>query len=100
MGKKAKNRAYNGPQLLLENLDLNDSFEWTKAVVLSTVASIFDPSSLISAYPIKYKLFLREVCLNKSIGWSDPLPLALMERWRSYTKELVCTPPIIIDQSA
>ena len=27
MGKKARNSAYNGPQLLLENLDLNDSFE-------------------------------------------------------------------------
>ena len=100
MGKKARNGAYNGPQLLLENLDLNDSFEWTKAVVLSTVASIFDSSGLISAYVIKYKLFLREVCLNKSIRWSDPLPQARMEIWRSYTKELVCTPPIIIDRSA
>ena len=27
MGKKARNGAYNGPQLLPENLDLNDSFE-------------------------------------------------------------------------
>ena len=100
MGKKARNGTYNGPQLLLENLDLNDSFEWTKAVVLSSVTSIFDPSGLISAYVIKYKLFLREVCLNKSIGWSDPLLPVLMEKWRSYTKDLVCTPPIIIDQSA
>merc|ERR1712240_854486 len=83
MGKKARNGAYNGPQLLQENLDKNDSFEWTKAVFLSTVASIFDPSSLISAYVIKYKLFLREVCLDKVIGWSDPLPPALMERWRA-----------------
>ena len=58
MGKKGRKGAYNGLQLLLENLDLNDSFEWTKAVVLSTVASIFDPSGLISAYVIKYKLFL------------------------------------------
>ena len=89
MGKKARNSAYNGLQLLPENLDLNNSFKWTKAVVLSTVASIFDPSGLISAYVIKYKLFLREVCLDKSIGWSDPLSPALMERWRSYTKELV-----------
>ena len=83
MGKKGRNGAYKGLKLLLENIDLNNSFEWTKAVVLLTVASIFDPSGLISAYVIKYKLFLREVCLNKSIGWSDPLPMARMERWRS-----------------
>ena len=100
MGKKARKGAYNGPQLLPENLDLNDSFEWTKAVVLLIVTSIFDPLSLISAYVIKYKLFLREVCLDKKIGWSDPLPPALMERWRSLTKELVCTPPIIINRCA
>ena len=100
MGKKARNSAYNGLQLLLENLDLNDSFKWTKAVVLSTVALIFDPSGLISAYVIKYKLFLREVCLDKKIGWSDPLPPTLMKRWRSLTKKMVCTPPIIIDRCA
>ena len=100
MGKKTRNSAYNGPQLLPKILDLNDSFEWTKAVVLSTVASIFNPSGLISAYVIKYKLFLRDVSLDKKIGWSDPLPPALMERWRTLTKELVCAPPIIINRCA
>ena len=65
-----------------------------------TVASIFDPSGLISAYVIKYKLFQRDVSLDKKIGWSDPLPTALMNRWRSLTKELVCIPPIIINRCA
>ena len=74
MGKKTRNSAYTGPQLLPENLDLNNLFEWTKAVVLSTVALIFDPFGLISAYIIKYELFLRDVSLDKKIGWSDPLP--------------------------
>ena len=68
MSKKGKNGTYNGPQLLPENLVLNETFQWTKAVVLSTVASIFDLSGLISAYIIKFKLFLREVCLNKEIS--------------------------------
>ena len=86
--------------MLPENLNLNNSFEWTKAVVLWTVALIFDPSGLISAYVIKYKLFLRKVRLDKKIEWSYPLPTALMERWRSLTKEIVCTPPIIIDRTA
>ena len=33
LGKKGKNSVYNGPQLLLENLNLNETFDWTKAVV-------------------------------------------------------------------
>ena len=65
LGKKGKNSVYNGPQLLLENLNLNETFDWTKAVVLSTVASIFDPAGLISAYIFKFKLFLRKICLKK-----------------------------------
>merc|ERR1712082_363504 len=88
MGKKTRNSVHTGPQLLPENLDLNDMFEWTKAVVLLTVASIFNPSGLISAYVIKYKLLLRDVSLNKKIGWSDPLPSGLMDKWRYLTKEL------------
>ena len=65
LGKKGRNRVYKGPQLLSENLALNETFEWTKAVVVSTVTSIFDPAGLISVYIIKFKLFLHEVCLNK-----------------------------------
>ena len=79
LGKKGRNGVYNSLQLLSENLALNETFEWTKAVVLSTVASMFDPTGLISAYIIKFKLFLRKVCLNKEIAWSDPLPPNLME---------------------
>jgi len=38
MGKKMRNGVHMGPKLLPENLDQNDTLEWTKAVVLSTVA--------------------------------------------------------------
>merc|ERR1711873_90626 len=98
MGKKTRNGVHTGPQLFPENLHLNDSFKWTKDVVLSTVASIFDPSGLILAYVIKYKLFLMDISLDKKIGWSVPLPPTLMNRWRSLTKELVCTPLMKIER--
>ena len=68
LDKEGMNGAYNSPQLVPENLALNETFKWTKAVVLSTMASIFDPSGIISAYIIKFKLFLCEVCLQKDIG--------------------------------
>ena len=100
LGKRGKNGIYNGPQLLLENLDLSETFEWTKAVVLSMVASMFDPAGLISAYIIKFKLFLREICLKKEITWNNPLPPSLMGRWRTMARELVCTPAILINRSA
>ena len=88
------------PEVFLRNKDTNEMFEWTKAVILSTVALMFDPAGLISAYTIKFKLFLCETCLGEEITWTDPLPPNLMERWRSMTEELVCTPPITINQSA
>ena len=100
LGKTGKNGAYIGPQLLSENLELSEAFNWTKAVVLSTVASIFDPLGIISAYTIKFKLFLQEVCLHKDLGWDDHLPPDLMERWRLLVKELVCTPAIKVSRSA
>ena len=43
MGYKTRNGVHMGPQLLPENLDQNNTLEWTKAVALSTVTSIFDP---------------------------------------------------------
>ena len=100
LGKKGKSGAYTGPQLLPENLEASNSFTWSKAVVLSTVASIFDPSGIISAYTIKFKLFLREVCLVKDLGWDDPLPPDLMIRWRLLVEELVCSPAITVQRSA
>ena len=40
MDKKGRYGAYNCPQLVPENLVLNDTFQWTKAVVLSTMESL------------------------------------------------------------
>ena len=100
LGKKGKNGTHSGPELLPENLAKNNSFSWTKALVLSTVASIFDPSGIISAYTIKFKLFLREVCLEQGLGWDEPLPPALMQKWRTLVKELVTSPAILVHRCA
>ena len=53
---------FSGPQLTPENLKLLDNFTWTRRLVLSTVASIYDPAGLISPILIKFKLFLRDLC--------------------------------------
>ena len=100
LGKKGKNGTHSGPELHPENLAKSNSFPWTKALVLSTVASIFDPSGIISAYTIKFKLFLREVCLEQGLGWDEPLPPALMLKWRTLVKELVSSPAIIVHRCA
>ena len=100
LGKKGKNGAYAGPQLLPQNLARSNDFSWTKALVLSTVASIFDPSGIIAAYTVKFKLFLREVCLSKGLGWDESLPWDLMQKWRTLVKELVCSPPITVYRCA
>ena len=52
MGKKTRNGVHTGPQLLSENLDQIDTFEWTKAVVLS----IFDFQPLWSHLGLRHKI--------------------------------------------
>lgn len=100
LGKKGKNGTHTGPELNPENLHLNDSFLWTKALILSTIHSLFDPSGIVAPLLLKYKLFFREVCLRKNLGWNDVLPPDLLNRWRKLVDELVTSPVIIVKRCA
>ena len=98
LGKKGKNGTHAGPQLTPENLTLNDEFPWTKALVLSTAASLFDPSGIIAPAVVKLRLFMREVCMQEKINWSDPLPDGLMKRWRKLVEELVLSDAVVVSR--
>ena len=100
LGKKGKTGTHSGPELNPDNLQLNDTFPWTKALLLSTIASIFDPSGIVAPLVLKYKIFLREVCLYRSLGWNDVLPADIMIRWRKLVEELVTSPEIIVRRCA
>ena len=99
LGKKQKNGLYAGEELTIDSLGNLTTFRWSRRLVLSTIASIYDPSGLISAFTIKFKLFLRQICLKSKDGWDEPLCESLQSRWEELVKELVTLEPIRIRRS-
>ncbi|XP_077264832.1 uncharacterized protein LOC143898910 [Temnothorax americanus] len=60
---------------------------FTKRLVLSEVAQIFDPLGFASPVVIKAKMLLQELWLHK-LQWDEPLPSQLSSRWLIIRKEL------------
>ncbi|XP_071578918.1 uncharacterized protein [Temnothorax nylanderi] len=61
--------------------------QFTKRLVLSEVAQIFDPLGFASPVVIKAKMLLQELWLHK-LRWDEPLPSQLSSRWLTIRKEL------------
>ena len=59
----------------------------TKRGVYSSMAQVFDPLGLLSPFVFQCKLIVRDVW-QESIGWDDPLPSELMNRWNCWKAEL------------
>ena len=99
LGKKNRNGFHNGPELTGDTLFLLNSFQWTRRTVLSSIAGIYDPTGLISAFTVKFKLFLREVCMEGETPWDMPLQPRLQVKWEKLVVELVTMDPIRIQRS-
>jgi len=67
---------------------VNNNKVITKHTVLSTIATIFDPLSLIGLVVVKAKMFMQQLWTNK-IGWDENLPQSLYVEWDTYYRELV-----------
>ena len=100
LGKKVRGGIHEGPELTIQTLSLLEDYLWTRRTVLSTIAGIFDPAGLIAPYTMKFKLFLREVCLSGGAAWDEALSEELQAKWRKLVKELICSEPIIIPRAA
>ncbi|XP_071579859.1 uncharacterized protein [Temnothorax nylanderi] len=68
---------------------------FTKRLVLSEVAQIFDPLGFASPVVIKAKMLLQELWLHK-LRWDEPLPSQLSSRWLTIRKELTSLSRILI----
>ncbi|XP_070183219.1 uncharacterized protein [Littorina saxatilis] len=55
--------------------------------VLSTIASVYDPLGFLAPFLLTGKLILQELC-RQELGWDDPLPPSLQERWEEWLKDL------------
>ena len=95
ISKKGRDGLHPNPDLTEFDIPHLKDHIATRRSVLSVVNSLYDPSGLISAYTIKFKLFMREVTAINS-KWDEPLPTELQIRWRELLAELVSMPVITI----
>jgi hypothetical protein len=66
----------------------------TKRIVLSVVASVYDPLGLLGAVVVKCKIFLQRLWLLQ-FSWDDPLRSEISSEW----KELSSTLPLLSEIS-
>ena len=59
----------------------------TKRVILSTLATLFDPLGLISPLVVPAKVLFQDLCLSK-LDWDEPLPPNELSRWEEWIKSL------------
>ncbi|GFT89614.1 integrase catalytic domain-containing protein [Trichonephila clavipes] len=70
---------------------------FTKRMVLSTIARIFDPLGLLGPIITWAKIFMQRLWLLK-LGWSDELPLKKKKEWRRFIDSLEAVNNIFIDR--
>nr|CAH7749249.1 unnamed protein product [Callosobruchus chinensis] len=59
----------------------------TKRVVLSVVASIFDPLGLMSPVIISFKILLQQLW-QQNLEWDEPLPQKLLDVWNHLISDI------------
>nr|CAH7735528.1 unnamed protein product [Callosobruchus chinensis] len=59
----------------------------TKRVVLSVVASIFDPLGLMSPVIISFKILLQQLW-QQNLQWDEPLPQKLLDVWNHLISDI------------
>ncbi|XP_070531344.1 uncharacterized protein [Cardiocondyla obscurior] len=61
---------------------------YTKRLIASDIARLYDPLGLTAPVIIKAKIMLQEIwCLK--ISWDDPLPEGLLKRWLGFRTQLL-----------
>jgi hypothetical protein len=56
-------------------------------IILKHTASIFDPIGLISPFIVQARLIVQD-CFQAKLGWDDPVPEPILERWKQFTDEV------------
>ncbi|XP_063994400.1 uncharacterized protein LOC135171756 [Diachasmimorpha longicaudata] len=64
-----------------------NSTRFTKRVLLSEIAQIFDPLGFIAPVIVRGKILIQELWLLK-LAWDDQLPLGYVRRWKEFREEL------------
>ena len=70
---------------------------FSKRIIFSIVAAIFDPLCLISPVVVVYKIFLQQLWLHK-LDWDDQLPSELLNQWMDMNMRLFQVNEITVDR--
>ena len=74
----------------LEELEkVIDELIMCRRSLTSNVARIFDPVGFLCAILLQAKVLMREMWANKDLGWDDPIPQELAEKWLSFLSSLL-----------
>ena len=59
----------------------------TKRVILSSLATLFDPLGLLSPIGVQARVLFQNLCVGK-IDWDDPIPREKEEEWNEWINGL------------
>ena len=59
----------------------------TRRGILSTISSIFDPLGFVVPVLLTPKILLQQLC-RLDLGWDDPIPQYLEDKWIKWTQDL------------
>ncbi|GFX75598.1 integrase catalytic domain-containing protein [Trichonephila clavipes] len=81
----------------LQEIEQQRPTSFTKRMVLSTIARIFDPLGLLGPIITWAKIFMQRLWLLE-LGWSDELPFKEQKEWRRFIDSLKAVNNISIDR--
>ena len=81
---------HSEPNVSFEELELKFPTVLTRRMVLSQIASIFDPFVLIQPFTLSAKLLMREMIMeSEKGGWDDPINDNYRMKWRTFLKNCI-----------
>ena len=89
-----------GPDLSKANFFENVSSVLTKRIVVSQMCSVFDPLGFLLPFTLRAKLLLRDtVKCDAKLGWDDPLPSHIKDKWVSHFYDLFGTDILVFERT-
>ena len=70
------------------SIKLSEDVASTKRIILSTIHALFDPLFLASPAIVPAKR-LFQACCQEKLGWDDPLPKEIEEKWLNWKKQVI-----------
>ena len=92
-----KQKVFTEPDLSPDDIPGKIPLNLTRRIVLQQVMGVYDPLGFLSPFILEAKLFLRETWELK-LGWDEPLPQSMWDRWVQWFTKLVTAGELQFDR--